>query len=188
MARAGLDETAVVKAAEALADAEGLESLTLARLAKQLGVRPPSLYVHIGGLDDLRRRVAARGARQLAAALSAAAAGRAGADALAAVADAYRAYAREHPGSYAALQRPPDPADADAVAAATETVDVVRATLRGYGLEDDDAIHAARIVRAALHGFALLEAGGGFGLPLDVDETFARLTAVLDRGLVAATG
>jgi len=65
-------------------------------------------------------------------------------------------------------------------------VDVVRATLRGYGLEDDDAVHAARIVRAALHGFATLEAGGGFGIPLDIDESFARLVAVLDDGLATA--
>jgi AcrR family transcriptional regulator len=188
MPRAGLDEEAVVAAAEALADAEGLEALTLARLARQLGVRPPSLYVHIGGLDDLRARLGAHGARRLATALGAAAAGRARTDALTAVAAAYREYAREHPGTYAALQRPPDAADADATAAATAAVDVVRATLRGYGLEDDEAIHAARIVRAALHGFASLETAGGFGIPLDVDETFARLVAVLDAGLAAAGG
>jgi AcrR family transcriptional regulator len=183
MPRAGLDPEAVVAAAEALADAEGLEALTLARLAKELGVRPPSLYVHVGGLDDLRRRLASRAARRLATALNEATAGRARGDALAAMAAAYRAYAREHPGSYAALQRLPDPSDEEAVAAATEAVDAVRATLRGYGLEGDEAIHAARIVRAALHGFASLEATGGFGIPLDVEETFARLPAVLDRGL-----
>ena len=62
-------------------------------------------------------------------------------------------------------------------------VDVVLAVLRGYGLEGDDAIHAARIIRAALHGFVALEAGGGFGLPLALDDSYARLVDVLDRGL-----
>jgi AcrR family transcriptional regulator len=186
MARAGLDADAVVAAAAALADAEGLEALTLARLAGRLGVRSPSLYAHVGGLADLRRRVAARGARELAARLQAAAAGRAGADALAAVADGYRAYAREHPGSYAALQRPPAAGDEEGVAAAGAVVDVVAAVLRGYGREGDDAIHAVRIVRAALHGFVALETGEGFGLPLALDETFARLVAVLDGGLRAS--
>ena len=94
MTRAGLDSEAVVSAAEELADAEGLEALTLATLAGRLGVRPPSLYAHIEGLADLRRRLAARGARRLAAAMQTAAAGRARGDALAAVADAYRGYAR----------------------------------------------------------------------------------------------
>jgi AcrR family transcriptional regulator len=178
MPRAGLDRDAVVSAAAALADADGLQALTLARLAEGLGVRPPSLYAHVDGLDDIRARLADRGARELAATVRAAAIGRARGDALAAVADAYRVYAREHPGTYAALQV----ATTDA---GTEIVEVVAAVLRGYGLDGDDAIHGVRIVRAALHGFALLENGGAFGIPLDLDETFARLVATLDGGIAA---
>ena len=64
-------------------------------------------------------------------------------------------------------------------------VEIVLAVLRGYQLEGDDALHAARVVRAALHGFASLEAEGGFGLPLSLDESFARLVSVLHRGLLA---
>ena len=182
MPRAGLDTDAVVAAAAAMADAEGLEAVSLARLAARLGVRPPSLYAHVGGLGDLRERLAARGALELADALQVAAAGRARGEALAAVAEVYRAYAREHPGTYAAMQRAADVTDL----AAARVVDVFRAILRGYGLEDDEAIHATRVVRAALHGFAALEAAEGFGLPLDVDESFAELVAVLDRGLPTA--
>jgi AcrR family transcriptional regulator len=179
MPRAGLGAETVVAAAAALADAEGLDALTLAGLAAKLGVQPPSLYAHVGGLDDLRRRLAARGARELAAAMGAAAAGRARGDALAAMAGAYRDYARAHPGTYAAAQRPAELDPEDGAAA----VDVVLAALRGYGLEGDEAVHATRIVRCALHGFAALETGAGFGMPVDVDATFDRLVAVLDRGL-----
>ena len=68
-------------------------------------------------------------------------------------------------------------------AAAGDAVDVVLAILRGYGLEGDDAIHAARAVRSALHGFVALEAGGGFGIPVDLDESYARMVAALGRGL-----
>jgi AcrR family transcriptional regulator len=180
MPRAGLDPDAVVASAAALADAEGLDAVTLARLAADLGVRSPSLYAHVDGLPDLRRRLAARGARELGAALQAAAAGRAGADALRAIAEVYRAYAREHPGTYAALQRVENVGETPEAAQLVETLVAV---LRGYGLEADDAIHAARIVRAALHGFAALENGDGFGIPLDLDETYARLVTVLDQGL-----
>jgi AcrR family transcriptional regulator len=150
MPRAGLDANAVVAAAAAVADADGLDAVTLARLAADLGVRAPSLYTHVAGLPDLRQRLAARGARELAAALGAAAAGRSGSDAL---------------------------------AAAGAAVDVVVAVLRGYGLDGEEAIHATRIVRSALHGFAALETDEGFGIPLDLDATFARLVAVLDAGL-----
>jgi AcrR family transcriptional regulator len=182
MPRAGLDAAGVVGAAAALADAEGLDRLTLARLADRLGIRPPSLYAHIGGLADLRRRLADRGARELGTALRSAAMGRARGEALVAIADAYRAYALAHPGSYAALQLAPEVRDSEA---ARELVEVVVAVLRGYGLDGDDAVHAVRVIRAALHGFVMLETGAGFGMPLDLDESYARLVATLDRGLVA---
>ena len=96
MPRAGLDAEAVVSAAAELADSQRLEALTLARLAQKLCVRPPSLYAHVNGLEDLRGRIGALGARELAAVLGAAAAGRAGREALEAVAHAYRAYARDY--------------------------------------------------------------------------------------------
>ncbi len=184
MPRAGLDREAVVAAAASLADSLGLEAVTLARLASDLGVRPPSLYVHVDGLQDLRRQLGARGARELGASLQEAAAGRAGRDALEAIGQAYRDYARRHPGSYEALQRPV-PSDGAADAAA-QLVGVVLAVLRGYGLKGDDAIHGARIVRSALHGFVTLEQAGGFAIPLALDETFDRLLTMLDRGLRTA--
>jgi AcrR family transcriptional regulator len=184
MPRPGLDDRAVVDAAAELVDADGLDSLTLARLAATVGVRAPSLYSHVDGIEDLRRRVGARGARELAEALGRAAQGRAGSDALLAVADAYRAYAQAHPGRYAAAQRAREMSRSDeAVAASTAAVEVVLAVLRGYGIEGEEALHATRAIRAALHGFVLLEAGGGFALDLSIDESFTRLIATLDRGL-----
>jgi AcrR family transcriptional regulator len=181
--RAGLSAAAVVRAAADLADDDGLEALTLARIAASVGVRTPSLYNHVGGLDDVRRRIALVGLRELGDALRDAAVGRAGDDALTAMAHAYRAYARAHPGRYAATQRAPATADADLTDAARGAVDVLLAILRGYGLEGDDAIHAARGVRSALHGFVALETGGGFGIPVDLDESFDRMIAALARGV-----
>ena len=183
MPRAGLSTAAVVAAAAEIADAEGLDRLTLARVAATAGVRTPSLYNHVESLDDVRRRVALLALRDLADALRDAAVGRAGDDALAAMADAYRAYARRHPGRYAATQRAPAEGDEEMRAAAKGAVDVVLAILRGYGLEGDDAIHAARAVRSALHGFVALETGGGFGIPVDLDESYARMVRALARGL-----
>ncbi len=179
MPRAGLDSDRVVSAAAAIADADGLPALTLSRLAQRLGVRSPSLYGHVAGLEDLRRRLGWRGTAELADRLAEAAAGRAGHEALAAIAAAYRTYAKEHPGTYAALQR----ADAADRGGAERVVGVVLAVLRGYGLDGDGAIHAARSVRAALHGFVTLEMEAGFGIHLDIDESYVRLITVLDRGL-----
>ena len=135
MPRAGLDAEAVVAAAAALADADGLAQLTLARLAAALGIRTPSLYTHVDGLGDLRARLGARGARELAAALQIAAAGLARGDALRAVALAYRKYAHAHPGTYAAMQIASDSEEFEAAGA--EVIGLIVAVLRGYGLEGE---------------------------------------------------
>ncbi|WP_291412916.1 TetR-like C-terminal domain-containing protein [Actinophytocola sp.] len=47
--------------------------------------------------------------------------------------------------------------------------------MRGYGLTDSAAVHATRRLRVVAHGFASLEAGGGFGLPEGLDETYTQL-------------
>lgn len=181
--RVGLDADAVVAEAARIADADGLDAVTLSRLAAALGVRAPSLYAHVSGLADLRVRLAARGARELTDLLQHAVAGRAGRDALIALADAYRGYARAHPGTYAALQRAPS---ANQDEAASRLLELALAIMRGYGLSGEPAVHAARAVRSALHGFVALEANEGFGYPLSLDESFRQLVGVLDRGLSAS--
>lgn len=186
MPRAGLDAESVVDAAAQLADSEGLDKLTLAGLADRLGVRAPSLYAHVDGLADLRARIGARAVAQMTAEVTAAAAGRAGRDALQAVADVYRHFARAHPGMYAAMQQVPDDPDSDAAAGARRLVEVFAAVLRGYGLEGDDAIHGVRLVRSTLHGFVTLENEQGFRMPISLEETYRRLIAMLDRGLRGA--
>lgn len=184
MPRGGLTPELVVGAAAELADADGLDAVTLAKVAARLNVRAPSLYVHVGGgLEDLRGRIALLRGRELVTRLQAAAAGRAGEDALRAIAEAYRAFALAHPGSYVAIQRTALLRDEETAAVATALVEVLLAVVRGYGLEGDEAVHAVRIVRAALHGFVLLESEGGFGLPLSLDDTFTRLVGTLHRGL-----
>src|SRR5690606_31675869 len=79
--RIGLDLPAVLRAAAELADQRGIDSVTLASLSRKLSIRPPSLYNHVDGLGDLRKKLAVYGLRQLHDALSRAAVGRSGDDA-----------------------------------------------------------------------------------------------------------
>jgi AcrR family transcriptional regulator len=179
MPRAGLTETRVVEEAERIADEVGLSKLTLARLADRLGVRQPSLYKHIAGMDSLQRGIAIRAKYELADVLARATVGRAGDNAVRSMAHAYRSWATEHPGRYAAVQRAPLPDDADDVAASAAVVEVAFAVMSGYVLRNDDAVDAIRAMRASLHGFVTLEMLGGFGMPVDVDRSFERLVTGL---------
>jgi AcrR family transcriptional regulator len=181
--RHGLDARRVVDEAAAIADAHGLEEITLARVAAALDVRSPSLYNHVAGRDALLRLVALRGLTALGDALRDAAVGRAGADALIAIAHAYRVFAHDHPGLYAATVRAPAPGDAELLGAAARPVDVLLTVLAFWGLDGELAVHHVRVIRSALHGFVTIEAGGGFGLPLDLDQSFELLLGTLLAGL-----
>lgn len=56
--RPPLRREAIVAAAKGLLQAEGLDALSLRRLAKQLGVTAPALYAHVDNKRDLLRAVA----------------------------------------------------------------------------------------------------------------------------------
>lgn len=178
-----LSSETVLDGAVELVNEKGPDALSLAELAARFRVRPPSLYNHVNGLDGLRHGLALRGLEGLAETMRGAAAGRSGFDAVRAVAQAYRNFAHAQPGVYPFTLRAPAADDQDLENAANAVLDVVLASLRGYGLEGDAAIHAARVLRSALHGFVSLELSGGFGLPQGIDESFDHLLLVQDRGL-----
>jgi AcrR family transcriptional regulator len=185
--KVGLTIEDVTRAAVQIADAEGVAALTIGSVAARLGIRSPSLYAHVAGLDEVRRLVALHAAGAMAAALREAAGDRAGVDAVRELAFAYRRFAARHPGLYAAAQRAVRPGEDDELyrALAAAAMPAIEA-LAQAGVGADDLVHLARALRAALHGFVALEQAGGFGMPESVDESFARLVDVLLAGVRAA--
>jgi len=189
--RTRLDQEQVVRAAVQIIDGEGSEALTLTALAQRIGVRTPSLYNHVAGLAGLRRELALFSTRQLGGCLSRASVGKTTDDALLALAEAFRYYIREHPGLYGLTvqaSRFHDPVDDEMAAAEADVVQVVLAVLGSYGLKGQPAVHAVRGLRSVVHGFATLEMAGGFGLPLDADESFRLLMQMLITGVRALAG
>jgi AcrR family transcriptional regulator len=182
--RAGLGASSVTEAAAALADEVGLDDLSMGLLAQRLGVKTPSLYKHVDGLADLTHRIAVLAMDELADAIRDTTQGRAGRDALVVAAQAMRHYVKQHPGRYAAgnAARPAGPDD-PLVAAAERVLASLSAVLHGYRLDPSQEIHALRAIRSALHGFATLEASGGFMIDTDIDSSFTWLVDLLDQGL-----
>ncbi|MFF3350589.1 TetR/AcrR family transcriptional regulator [Streptomyces sp. NPDC002779] len=184
MARAGLTAERLTAAAAELADEVGLEKVSLSALARHFGVRDASLYSHVKSLKDLRARIALLAGGEMIDRIALAVAGRAGKDALAAFADAYRAYALEHPGRYAATQLPVDPALPADSPALRRTADITYGMLRGYGLEEPDLTDAVRLLRSTFHGYCALESAGAFGAPRDVRRSWDRAVEALHVALV----
>lgn len=184
MPRVGLSTDTVVRAASALVDREGPSELSLARVAADLHVRPPSLYNHVDGLAGLERLVALDGIDRLSDACRTAVMGWAGIDGIRALAQAYRAFARHHPGVYV-LTQVARPGDEEYEARAERLLEAVTSLLAGFGYRDAELVHATRAMRSALHGFVLLEQQAGFGLDVDVDVSFSWLVGMIERGVIA---
>jgi AcrR family transcriptional regulator len=179
--RAGLDAETIVQKAAELADKGGLGTLSMATLASHLGVRTPALYHYFAGLAGLRRALALLGLQEGSARIGRAVMGKAGDDAVFALAHALRTFAKEHPGIYEAASRAPDPEDREWQSDGREVVEIMVRALSAYRLSHDDARHVVRMLRSIVHGCVTLELIGGFGPPLEVDETFrGLLVALLD--------
>ncbi|MEV8292090.1 TetR/AcrR family transcriptional regulator [Streptomyces rochei] len=183
MPRAGLTTDRVVAAAADLADATGFDNVTVSALARHFGVKDASLYTHVRNLRDLRVRVALLAGGELIDEIAAAVAGRAGKEALAAFAGAYRSYALRHPGRYAATQIRMDQSLVADSPALRRTAEITHGMLRAYGLTEPDLTDAVRLLRSTFHGYCSLEATGGFGAPRDVRASWDKVVEALHVAL-----
>ncbi|MEU6779419.1 TetR-like C-terminal domain-containing protein [Nonomuraea angiospora] len=180
MARAGVTTERLTIAAADLADEIGFQNVTVSALARGFGVKPAALYAHVKDAQDLRFRVRELAMGELADRVAAALAGRAGKEALVAFANAYRDYAKERPGRYAATQLELDPVTA-ATSAAGRHAELARALLRGYGLSEPDQTDAIRLLGGAFHGYVSLETTGRFATtPRSADVSWSRALDALD--------
>lgn len=184
MPRAGLAPDSVTAAAADLADEVGIERLTMGMLAERLGVKTPSLYKHVGGLDDLTHRIAVLAMTELADAVRDAIKGLSDTEALTAAARTMRAFVNQRPGRYIAGNTArPISADDSLGVAKNRLLESFASVLHGYNLDPSNELHALRMLRSALHGFATLENSDGFQLDEDVDASFGWMVGLLDQGL-----
>ena len=163
---------AVLAAAIEMAEKQGLETLSIRELAEKLGVKPPSLYNHINGLDDARRQLAHVALEKLEAALRDTALGYARTDALRKIAHAYRRFAQRHPELYKAFIACSSFDDAGIAEAKQAVIRTFYQVFEPYQLDHATKIHFARCFRSALHGFVSLESAGFFKNSVAVEKSF----------------
>jgi AcrR family transcriptional regulator len=161
----------IVQTAIDIADREGLAAVTLSAVAERLQIRPPSLYNHVNGMDGLHSLLALNGLNALLETVCSAKEGKAGREALLAIAEAYVEFARKHPGLYAASLSRHSSEDPDCLQVSQEISSVLAETVRECGIQDGEELHIVRGFRSMLHGFAALEASGVFGLEIQVNDS-----------------
>jgi AcrR family transcriptional regulator len=182
MTRAGLTTERLARGAAALADEVGLENVTVSAVARRFGVKVASLYSHIRNAQDLKVQVALLALAELADEAIEALAGRSGKQALIAYANAYRTYAKKHPGRYAAAQLRLDQKTLLGSAAGRHS-EMTRAILFGYELSEDEHLHAVRLLHSTFHGYVSLEQSGGFDYSGDVEISWIIILEILDKTL-----
>lgn len=165
----------LLKEAVALVNRHGLDSLSMNDLAQALNVRPPSLYSHVAGLDEVKRLLALHGLAELNADAMRVTIGKSGPDAVRALLNGYRNFAEKNPGLYAATVPTPPRSDREWSGAVDLLMSTFLAALQQYGLRGADAVHALRGLRSLVHGFVAMETSAAFKNPVSRDESFAWL-------------
>jgi AcrR family transcriptional regulator len=197
-----LSRPLITDVALTLVEAGGATALTLRAVAERLAVRPSSLYKHVGDAAGLQALVAEAAAARLQARLEAAVCGvpdgrgRSGTQSvgtgpavrLRLAAQAYRTFARAHPGLYAVLITDTSGSALGATQPGTARKALWNALLALVAplTGNDDDTGAAVAVWAFLHGFASLEDAGMFGASGPQDG-FERGVDALAAGLPRRT-
>lgn len=169
-----LDRSTLISAAADLADSIGWNELTLSKVAEVVDRHVSSLYSHVDGLDALRGDIAVLAVTELADVVWEASVGRGGADALSAIAEAERDFARAHPGRMAALLRHLSTNDHEFNEQAVRIALPIRTVLASYGLNEQQVAIAHRVFSATVRG--LIEPGTPSGTADDDKALQASVT------------
>jgi AcrR family transcriptional regulator len=167
-----LDRAVVLDTAEALVDRDGWRQLTITALATKLGVRGPSLYNHVDGIDALLGELQVRALRDLGGQLQRAAMGKAGRDGMRALAAVLRDFAARWPGRYDLAMR--EPFDHGAVLRASAAAsEALSAVIASFGVAEA-SLELQLSCLAPLHGVLALDRSGLMTSAVDTSAVYDR--------------
>jgi AcrR family transcriptional regulator len=170
-APAKTSERDIVEAARRIVHRQGVDALSMQAVADEVGVRAPSLYKRFANRDALLDVVAKQCLEDLRARIIRAARNLEAGAALAAMAKAYREFAKRTPELYKLLYTQRGEAE-ELVRARADAVAPLLELLARLVEKPDDRLPAARMLTAFLHGFVSMEIEGAFKLGGDVTTAF----------------
>lgn len=168
--------------AEQLLESEGLESFSVGSLARAAGVKPPSLYKHFAGAEDIEHALISRGFLRLAAQLdgecpAGSSSPRGPATQFAAFASRYRAFALTQPQLYRLMTE--RPLVRTMLAPGAEAAAMSK--LLAFFGETEASHDRARAAWAAAHGMVSLELSERFSPGADLDAAWRVLATAFAR-------
>jgi AcrR family transcriptional regulator len=179
-------DAAIIAAARAIVERSGAESLSMAEVAKVVGVRAASLYGRFADRAKILEAVELDLWRSLRETLAAARQAVEPMASIRAQARAYRRFAKAHRHGYALMfDRGIDDADPGTDARWAAVAPVLPPLTELVG--EASAFAAARVFTPFIHGFVSMELAGAFRLGGGLDEAFENGLNVILAGLTKTT-
>lgn len=175
----------IIEAAIACIEADGETALGVNRVARELGITPPSIYKHLESGAALRRLVALEIWRRFLAVCCQSIEGISDSSVLLkTVAHRARHFARSHPALYAVMTALPlHPTDPDCAPIVQRILAFYQRVLRPYNFTERETIHALRLLNAAFYGFVATEQAGLLTLEPSSEESYDILINTLSKAI-----
>lgn len=168
----------IIEAAIDIAKEKGLYNITLNDIAKHLGVKSPSLYNHITGIQDLYVELGIYSVNRLLKKLTNAIVGLSKREAIEAMTNAYFHFFVENRVLIDAIENPFVIENVKLNEKKEQIVNIIMAILSKYNRYEIENIHIVRTIRSYLFGFIKLEMNGLFQMKLETQDSF-------DSGMIA---
>lgn len=183
MPKTKIDKELLIKEAAHMVNKIGIENLSLKILAAELGVKSPSLYNHVDGLDDLKKQIMLYGWKEMEDKIIQAVIGYTGYDAIRVICHAFREYAIENQGVFSAMLWYNQFENEQARDATSKMFSVFFKVTKSLNISQENCYHLVRMFRGFLEGFVLLENHHAFGNKQPIEDSFELSIDILIEGM-----
>lgn len=183
----GLTKGIILQNAIKIIEDTGIKGFTMKLLADTLGVKTASLYKHYDNLDALITEVGLYALNTQHTKMMQAIGRKERDEAVIALAQAYRKFAKKHHALYALIMEIPTSENEILQTAVSMVTEPVVKVLKPFSLEENRMKHLQRVFRAILHGFINQERAGYFTyFTVDIEESYNLAILVFLEGVHSA--
>jgi AcrR family transcriptional regulator len=157
-----------------LLETQGVSDFSINQLARALAIKPPSLYNHFAGDEDLRRSIRLEGWKRMAECLPDIQSNDHPVELIRRTAICYREFAIENPALYLfTVQHSFPMEDWEFCRIFEQICDLFVTILTPFGLGKEDTLQEARLFYATIQGLLLNEILGTFSLGVTTENSFS---------------
>ena len=171
----------VIKTASDIADEKGLYQITLKLVAEALGIRSPSLYNHVGSLEDLLREVAHNGMREMNLRMEQAAVEESAEAAIKSASLEYFNFMLVHPGVYETIQWAVWHGNEETMEIFGYYRSFMAGLIRRCGYGEEFICEILYLLLGAIHGYSTMQLGNALH---NLEGTQAGLSNGIDTVLI----